>query len=146
MRVPWEYHDQSQETNWRHCVTGPELPLFHKRKGMLKKISLWKCRDIGLVWELHPPTHRLPPYLSCYIGLFEESGSYDRKHQHKPRRRVNKCELCADQIKTLTSPPSPPLPSAQICFGPDSDSYTVQKRNNIVSTWNQTGIHQCNNL
>ena len=29
-------HNQSQETNWRHCVTGPELPLFHRRKGELK--------------------------------------------------------------------------------------------------------------
>ena len=36
MRPPWECHNQSQDTNWRHCVTGPELPLFHKRKGALK--------------------------------------------------------------------------------------------------------------
>ena len=26
----------SQETNRRHCVTGPELPFFHKRKTILK--------------------------------------------------------------------------------------------------------------
>ena len=31
VRLPWECHDQS-----RHCVTGPELPFFHKRKGVLK--------------------------------------------------------------------------------------------------------------
>ena len=36
MRLSWECHDQSQETNWRHCVTGPELLFFHKRKGILK--------------------------------------------------------------------------------------------------------------
>ena len=36
MRLPWECHNQSQDTNWRHCVTGPELPFFHKRKGVLK--------------------------------------------------------------------------------------------------------------
>ena len=36
MRLSWECHDQSQETNWRHCATGPELPFFHKRKGFLK--------------------------------------------------------------------------------------------------------------
>ena len=36
MRLPWECHNQSQDTNWRHCVTGPELPFFHKRKGILK--------------------------------------------------------------------------------------------------------------
>ena len=26
----------SQDTYWRHCVTGPELPFFRKRKGVLK--------------------------------------------------------------------------------------------------------------
>ena len=36
MRLPWECHNQSQDTNWRHCVTDPELPFFHKRKGVLK--------------------------------------------------------------------------------------------------------------
>ena len=36
MRLPWECHNQSQDTNCRHCVTGPELPFFHKRKGVLK--------------------------------------------------------------------------------------------------------------
>ena len=36
MRLPWECHNQSQDTNWRHCVTGPELPFFHKRKRVLK--------------------------------------------------------------------------------------------------------------
>ena len=36
MRPPWECHNQSQGTNWRHCVTGPELPLFHKTKVVLK--------------------------------------------------------------------------------------------------------------
>ena len=36
MRLPWECHNQSQDTNWRHCVTGPELSFFHKRKGVLK--------------------------------------------------------------------------------------------------------------
>ena len=60
MRLPWENHDQSQETNSRNCVTGPELPFFHKRKGILKiDQSVKKCRDIGLVWELHAPTQRL---------------------------------------------------------------------------------------
>ena len=36
MRLPWECHNQSQDTNWRHCVTRPELAFFHKRKGVLK--------------------------------------------------------------------------------------------------------------
>jgi len=34
MRLPWEC--QSQGIYWRYCVTGPELPFFHKRKGILK--------------------------------------------------------------------------------------------------------------
>ena len=36
MRLPWECHDQSQEPNWHHWVTRPELPFFHKRKDILK--------------------------------------------------------------------------------------------------------------
>ena len=36
MRLPWECRDQSQETNCRLCVNGPELPFLHKRKGILK--------------------------------------------------------------------------------------------------------------
>ena len=36
MRLPWECHNQSQDTSWRHCVTGPELRFFHKRKDALK--------------------------------------------------------------------------------------------------------------
>ena len=36
MRLPWECHDQSQETKWRYCITGPELRYFHKRKRILK--------------------------------------------------------------------------------------------------------------
>ena len=35
MRLPWECHDQLQETNCRHCVTGLELAFFHKRKAIL---------------------------------------------------------------------------------------------------------------
>ena len=36
MRLPRECYDQSQESNRRNCVTGPELPFFHKRKDVLK--------------------------------------------------------------------------------------------------------------
>ena len=59
MRLPWRCHGQAQATNWRHCVTGPQLPFFHKRKGVLKIDQSEKCREIGLVWGLHAPTHRL---------------------------------------------------------------------------------------
>ena len=34
--LEWDSHDQLQETNWRHCVTRPELPFFHRRKDILK--------------------------------------------------------------------------------------------------------------
>ena len=36
MRLPWECHNQSQDTKVRHWVTGLELPFFHKRKGVPK--------------------------------------------------------------------------------------------------------------
>ena len=36
MRLPWDCHNQPRDTNWRHSVTGLELPFFHKRKGVLK--------------------------------------------------------------------------------------------------------------
>jgi len=45
MRLPWEYYGQSQETNWRHYVTGPELPFFHKRKRYSKNRSV--CKNAG---------------------------------------------------------------------------------------------------
>ena len=36
MRLSWECHDQSQETNWRYCVTGLESLSLTKEKGLLK--------------------------------------------------------------------------------------------------------------
>ena len=33
IRLPWECHAQSRETNLRYCITGPELPFFHKGNG-----------------------------------------------------------------------------------------------------------------
>ena len=36
MRPPWECHNQSQDSNWRHCVIVRELRFFFKRKGILK--------------------------------------------------------------------------------------------------------------
>ena len=54
MRLPWECHDQSQETYWRDYVTGPDLPQFHKRKGTLKI-----DRSVKLAW------HRLSMGVTC---------------------------------------------------------------------------------
>ena len=71
MRLSWEYHDQSQETNWRHCVTGPEVTFSHKRKSILKinqsvKMLWHSCGScklllIGLTYISEYPT-RLPTF------------------------------------------------------------------------------------
>ena len=54
IRLPWECHNQSQDTNWRHCVTGPELPFFHKRK-VVQKMD----QSVKLPW------HRLSTGVAC---------------------------------------------------------------------------------
>ena len=52
MSLPWECHNQSQDANWRHCVTGPELPFFHKRKGVLiidQSVKMpWHSPSVGV--------------------------------------------------------------------------------------------------
>ena len=52
MGLPWERHNQSQDTNWRHCVIRSELLFFHKRKGILKIDQsvkmLWHGLSIGV--------------------------------------------------------------------------------------------------
>ena len=55
MRLPWACHNQSQDTNWRHCVTGPELPYFHKRKCVLDQ-------------SVKMPWHRLSMGVAGSIG------------------------------------------------------------------------------
>ena len=54
MRLPWGCYDQSQEMYWRHCVTGPALPFFTQKKGILKNRSV--CKN---AMTLRAPTHRL---------------------------------------------------------------------------------------
>ena len=54
MRLPWECYDQLQETNWRHCVTGPELPFFHRRNDILK-----------IDQSVKMPGHRLSMGVAC---------------------------------------------------------------------------------
>ena len=78
MRLPWECHRQSQDTNWRHCVTGPELPFFHKRKGVLKI-----DRSVKMPWHrLSHPLLVLPlfyieaiylPVLKSLVHIYEMS-------------------------------------------------------------------------
>ena len=61
MRLSWECHNQSQETNWRHCVTGPELPFFNKSKGILKI-----DQSVKRSW------HRLSMGVACSYSLAPE--------------------------------------------------------------------------
>ena len=70
--LEWDFHG-SAITNHEHCVTGPELSFFHKRKGVLKIDQFVKCRDIDLVWKLHAPTNRLLLPL-IRSNLFSTSG------------------------------------------------------------------------
>ena len=53
MTLSWECHDQSQETNWRYCFTGPELPFFQKRKGILKIDQSVKRLRMGVAYSTH---------------------------------------------------------------------------------------------
>ena len=67
MRFPWECHDQSQETNWHHCVTGPELPFFQKRRVTLK---IDQSVKMPWEWELHAPIdhfHKWRPLLHSFV-------------------------------------------------------------------------------
>ena len=68
MRGPWECHDQSQETNWQHCVTGPELPYLHERKGILKINQSVKMPWHTLSMGVDPTSFQLL-YKSCIIKL-----------------------------------------------------------------------------
>ena len=57
---------------WRHCVTGPELPFFHKR--MYDRNSS-VCKNAVTVWELHSPTHRL-----LVAGYLKPGSKYKNKN------------------------------------------------------------------
>ena len=63
MRLPWECHNQSQDTYWRHCVTGPELLFFHKRKGVLKI-----DQPVKMPWHSHASSRKLPLIDSCFAA------------------------------------------------------------------------------
>ena len=65
MRLPWECHNQSQDTKWRHCVTGPELPLFHQRNRALKMDQSVKM-----------PWHRLSMGVASSCSSAPGSGSF----------------------------------------------------------------------
>jgi len=70
MRLPWECLNQSQDSNWRHCVTGPELPLLHKRKGVLKidqsvKMPYGSCKLLLIgSWRCQRWRHSLSQLIS----------------------------------------------------------------------------------
>ena len=68
MRLPWEYHDQSQETNWRHCVTGPELPFFHRKKIDHSVKIPWHrlSKGIACSYSSAPVIHCQPSNAMCF--------------------------------------------------------------------------------
>ena len=66
MRLPWECHNQSQDVNQRHCVTGPELPFFHKRKGVLKIDQCVKMPRHRLSMGVANPCSSAPGFGSIY--------------------------------------------------------------------------------
>ena len=86
MRLPWECHDQSQETNWRHGITGPELPFISWKKGLLKidqslKMS-WRRPRMGVACSYSTTPGRVfywlglglePVSRSLYLHQFLES-------------------------------------------------------------------------
>ena len=53
MRLPWESHDQSQETNWRYCVTGPELSFFQAPgcKAVNRYPISYQPRDVLVIYK-----------------------------------------------------------------------------------------------
>ena len=59
-----------------HCVTGPKLPFFHRRKGILKIDQSF--REIGFVWELHAPTHWL-------LAILIQVHKWGKKEKYKFR-------------------------------------------------------------
>ena len=75
MRLPWDCHDQLQENNWRHCVTGPELPFFHKRKIILKidglvspNMSAVESSSVSQPFQLIPREYEL----SCWYQMLPD--------------------------------------------------------------------------
>ena len=73
MRLQWECLNQSQETNWRHCVTGLELPFFHERKSIRETDQcvrmLWRTLSMRVAYSYSsaPAWQHFPPRL-CFAG------------------------------------------------------------------------------
>ena len=69
--VPWECHNQLQDTNWRNCVTGPELLFFHKRKDVLKIDQSVKMPWHRLSMGAATSCSSAPVYGECYDNVQE---------------------------------------------------------------------------
>ena len=86
MRLSWECHDQSQETNRRHCVAVPEVPFFHKRKDILK-----------IDQSVKMPWHRFNMGVACSYssapgqGLFLPSRQTARFFVSRPKMVIHLC-------------------------------------------------------
>ena len=76
MRLSWECHNQSQDTNWRHCFTRPELSFFHKRKGVLKIDQSVKMPWHRLSMGIASSCSSVPDKFECIQFLL----TYNRLH------------------------------------------------------------------
>ena len=85
MRLPWECHDQSQETNWHHWVTRPELPFFHKRKDILK-----------IDQSAKRPWHRLIIGVACSYSL--APGSLQCRRLVAESDDLLLCSICSSSL------------------------------------------------
>ena len=85
MRLPWECHNQSQETNWHHWVTRPELPFFHKRKDILK-----------IDQSAKRPWHRLIIGVACSYSLAPGSLQYRRLVAESDDLLL--CSICSSSL------------------------------------------------
>ena len=76
MRLPWECHDRARVIDWRHCVTGPELPFFSKRNHTLKidqSVMIpwhWLSMGVACSYSLAPDLRQFPRFAYIFFALF----------------------------------------------------------------------------
>ena len=116
MRLPWECHNQSQDTNWRHCVTGPELPFFHRRKGVLKidqSVKMpWHRPIMGVasscssapdcVWYYSDPSHIAFQWRNQSRSVKCQSVPFLNVKVHCKRIPDTKIQICSVKIYNET--------------------------------------------
>ena len=107
MRLPRECHNQSQHTNWRHCITGPELHFFHKRKGVLKidqSVKMpWHRLSMGVASScssapgfVEPYVHNIHKNHLVTLTLSIEADNRGRTRRNIQAYKLNsRCTMCS---------------------------------------------------